>query len=65
MGGQPSDASTGIGNDVVTPASLPALKEATFVVLDASPLDDIRNTGLIHAVVRRGAVVDCDALRVR
>ncbi len=39
--------------------------EATFVVLDASPLDDIRNTRLIHAVVRRGAVVDRDALRVR
>ncbi len=39
--------------------------EATFVVLDVSPLDDIRNTRLIHAVVRRGAVVDRDALRVR
>lgn len=39
--------------------------EATFVVLDASPLDDIRNTRLIHAVVQRGAVVDRDALLVR
>jgi len=35
------------------------------VVLDESPIDDIRNTRLIHAVVQRGTVVDREALRVR
>ncbi len=39
--------------------------EATFVVLDESPIDDIRNTRLIHAVVQRGTVVNREALRVR
>lgn len=32
--------------------------EATFVVLEASPIDDIRNTRRIHSVVQRGTVVD-------
>lgn len=31
--------------------------EATFLVLDASPVQDIRNTRRIHAVVQRGALV--------
>ena len=39
--------------------------EATFVVLNASPIDDIRNTRLIHSVVQRGTVVDRETLRVR
>ena len=36
--------------------------EATFVLLDASPIEDIRNTTRIHAVVERGRVVDREAL---
>jgi imidazolonepropionase-like amidohydrolase len=36
--------------------------EATFVVLDGSPLDDIRNTKRIHMVVQRGTVVDREEL---
>lgn len=31
--------------------------EATFLVLDASPVQDIRNTRRIHAVVQRGVLV--------
>jgi imidazolonepropionase-like amidohydrolase len=37
--------------------------EGTLVILDASPLDDIRNTEKIHAVILRGASVDREALR--
>jgi imidazolonepropionase-like amidohydrolase len=33
-------------------------KSADFIVLDANPLDDIRNTRRISAVVLRGAAVD-------
>jgi imidazolonepropionase-like amidohydrolase len=40
-----------------------AAKSADFVVLDANPLDDIRNTRRISAVYLRGAKVDRDALR--
>jgi hypothetical protein len=36
--------------------------EATFVVLDGSPLDEIRNTQRIHMVVQRGTIVDRQAL---
>ena len=36
--------------------------EATFVVLDGSPLEDIRNTKRIHMVVQRGTIVDREAL---
>ncbi|MFB3105779.1 MAG: amidohydrolase family protein, partial [Pseudomonadales bacterium] len=36
--------------------------EATFVVLDGSPLDDIHNTQRIHMVVQRGTIVDRQAL---
>jgi hypothetical protein len=32
--------------------------EATLVILDASPLDDMANTERIAAVVLRGVVVD-------
>ena len=40
-----------------------ARKEATFVVLDANPLDDILNTRRIAAVYLRGLEVDRKALR--
>jgi imidazolonepropionase-like amidohydrolase len=33
-------------------------KSADFVVLDANPLDDIKNTRKISAVYLRGAAVD-------
>ena len=42
--------------------SLAAGKQADFIVLDASPLDDIRNTRKIAAVYLRGAKVDREAL---
>jgi ABC-type molybdate transport system substrate-binding protein len=38
-------------------------KSADFVVLDANPLDDIRNTRRINAVYMRGAAVNRAALR--
>jgi hypothetical protein len=31
--------------------------EATLLVLDGSPIDDIRNTERIHTIIQRGAVV--------
>jgi imidazolonepropionase-like amidohydrolase len=37
--------------------------EGTLVILDASPLDDMRNTERIHAVVFRGVQVDRNAIR--
>jgi imidazolonepropionase-like amidohydrolase len=40
-------------------------KEASFVVLDANPLDDIANSRRISAVYLRGKEVDRDALRAR
>lgn len=40
-------------------------KSASFVVLDANPLDDITNTRRISAVYQRGAAVDRAALRAR
>jgi imidazolonepropionase-like amidohydrolase len=40
-------------------------KSADFVVLDANPLDDIRNTRRISSVYLRGAAVDRAALRER
>lgn len=36
--------------------------EATFVLLDASPIEDIRNTTLIRAVIQRGVIADRAAL---
>ena len=36
--------------------------EATLLVLDASPLEDIRNTQQIHAVIQRGAIENPDGL---
>jgi imidazolonepropionase-like amidohydrolase len=40
-------------------------KSADFVVLEANPLDDIKNTRKIAAVYLRGVKVDRDALRAR
>jgi imidazolonepropionase-like amidohydrolase len=40
-------------------------KEASFIVLDANPLDDIANTRRISAVYLRGKPVDRTALRSR
>jgi imidazolonepropionase-like amidohydrolase len=37
--------------------------EGTLIILDASPLVDIRSTERIHAVVLRGVKVDRDAIR--
>jgi imidazolonepropionase-like amidohydrolase len=42
-----------------------ARKSADFIVLDANPLDDIRNTRRIAAVYLRGSRVDRAALRAR
>ena len=38
-------------------------KRADFLVLDANPLDDIRNTRRIAAIYVGGAMVDRAALR--
>jgi imidazolonepropionase-like amidohydrolase len=40
-------------------------KSADFVVLDANPLDDIKNTRRIRSVYLRGTAVDRSALRAR
>ena len=40
-------------------------KSADFLVLDATPLDNIANTRRINAVYLRGAQVDRAALRAR
>jgi imidazolonepropionase-like amidohydrolase len=40
-------------------------KSADFIVLDANPLDDIKNTRKISAVYLRGAAVDRAALRAK
>ena len=37
--------------------------EGTLVILDASPLGDMRNTERLHAVILRGVAVDRDAIR--
>ena len=45
--------------------SVAAGKSADFLVLDANPLDDIRNTRRISRVYLRGAEVDRPAMRTR
>ncbi len=45
--------------------TIEAGKSADFVVLEASPLDDIKNTRRIEAVYLRAVAVDRDALRGR
>ena len=42
--------------------TLASAKRADFVVLDANPLDDIRNTRRIASVYLSGAKLDRDAL---
>jgi hypothetical protein len=37
--------------------------EGTLLILDGSPLADIRNTERIHTVILRGVKVDRDAIR--
>lgn len=37
--------------------------EGTLIVLDASPLTDIRNSERINAVIHRGVIVDRDSIR--
>jgi len=45
--------------------TLSAGKSADFIVLDANPLDDIKNTRKISDVYLRGAQIDRAAFRVR
>jgi imidazolonepropionase-like amidohydrolase len=45
--------------------TIAAGKSADFLVLDANPLDDIRNTRRIASVYLRGTTVDRAALRAR
>jgi imidazolonepropionase-like amidohydrolase len=45
--------------------TIEANKSADFIVLDANPLDDIRNTRKISAVYLRGAAIDRAPFRVR
>ncbi|WP_370944909.1 amidohydrolase family protein [Amycolatopsis sp. cg5] len=52
-----SEAARFLGLERTTGTVTPG-KSADLVVLDANPLDDIRNTQKIHAVVVRGRVID-------
>ena len=45
--------------------TIEANKSADFIVLDANPLDDIRNTRKINAVYLKGAAIDRAPFRVR
>jgi imidazolonepropionase-like amidohydrolase len=45
--------------------TIAAGKAADFLVLDANPLDDIKNTRRIRSVYLRGTAVDRSALRAR
>jgi imidazolonepropionase-like amidohydrolase len=45
--------------------TMEAGKSADFIILDASPLDDVTNTRRISAVYLRGAAVDRAAFRVK
>ena len=45
--------------------TLAAGKRASFIVLDANPLDNIRNTRAIADVYLDGAALDRDALKAK
>jgi imidazolonepropionase-like amidohydrolase len=71
LGMKPSDAIVAATSrpakllDIADMGALASGKSADFVVLDANPLDDIRNTRKIVSVFLRGAKLDRDALRAR
>jgi imidazolonepropionase-like amidohydrolase len=52
----------GVGNLL---GAIAAGKEASFVVLDANPLDDIRNTRRISQVYLRGRLLDRQSMRAK
>ena len=61
-------AATRVNADILGLDDLGAVtpgKQASFVVLDANPLDDITNTRRIDGVYLRGEQVDREALRER
>ena len=51
--------------DLTDLGSLAAGKRASFLVLDANPLDDIKNTRRIAAVYLAGAKLDREALKAQ
>ncbi len=57
-----ASATTSAGELLGRSYGLDAGDEGSVVVLDASPIEDIRNTEKIHLVIHRGTVVDRDAL---
>ena len=56
-------STTNAGRFFKRPWGMKTGDEATLVVLDASPIEDIRNTEKIHAVIQRGRVVDRPGLQ--
>lgn len=61
-------AGTSVSAEKLGIAGLGALKpanDASFIVLDANPLDDIANTRRINAVYLNGKKVDRDAIKAR
>lgn len=57
-----ASSTTSAGEFLGRAYGLAAGDEGSVVVLDASPIQDIRNTEKIHLVIHRGAVVDRGAL---
>ncbi|WP_164519261.1 amidohydrolase family protein [Pseudoalteromonas rubra] len=53
-------ATTRSGSFLGIDNTLQAGAQASFVILDASPIEDIQNTQKIHAVIHQGKVVDRD-----